>query len=83
MEIFIGDEYEITENYRRNFFSSKSLTIVSINSSTVQFILSNGKGYGAMPCSHFAYLLKRSALTKMMNKKDYLENELQNNEQIS
>lgn len=83
MEVFIGDEYEIAESYQRNFFSSKSLTIVSINDRTIQFILNNGKGYGAMPLNHFTYLLKRSALTEMFSKRNYTEDAIDENEQIS
>lgn len=83
MEIFIGNEYEIAENYQKNFFSSPALTIVSMNDRSIQFILNNGKGYGAMPLNHFTYLLKRNALMEKMDKREFAENNASSQEQIS
>jgi hypothetical protein len=81
MSIEEGMKYQIGQQFRSNFNSSDSLTIINNNGITVQFILDDGKGRGSMPLEHLNYLLKRDNLTKITNKRALINDN--NEEKIS
>jgi hypothetical protein len=58
------------------------MTVKSYNGVTVQFTLADSKGHGSMPIEHLNYLLKRSNLTQIPNKRTLLSND-NTEEQIS
>ncbi|PLS08574.1 hypothetical protein [Neobacillus cucumis] len=76
-----GNRYQISQNVKGFFNSAETMTVKSNNGVTVQFILGDSKGHGSMPIEHLQYLLKRSNLTVIPNKRSLLNNEL-NEEQI-
>ncbi len=81
MSIDAGMRYQISSKIKSYYNSAESLTVIRNNGITIQFTLAEGKGYGSMPIQHFQYLLKRSELTQMTNKKSLLNQEIQD-EQI-
>ncbi|XJZ28926.1 hypothetical protein ACF5W4_09125 [Bacillota bacterium Lsc_1132] len=81
MSIEAGTRYQISSIIKSYYNSAESLTVIRNNGVTIQFTLAEGKGYGSMPIQHFQYLLKRSELTPMINKKSLLSQENQD-EQI-
>ncbi len=81
MSIDAGTRYQISSTIKGYYNSAESLTVIRNNGVTIQFTLAEGKGYGSMPIQHFQYLLKRSELTPMTNKKSLLSQENQD-EQI-
>ncbi|MGG5254236.1 hypothetical protein ACQYAD_12140 [Neobacillus sp. SM06] len=81
MSIEAGSRYQISSTIKGYYNSAESLTVIRNNGITIQFTLAEGKGYGSMPIQHFQYLLKRSELTPMTNKKSLLSQEIQD-EQI-
>ncbi|MDR4947547.1 hypothetical protein [Neobacillus cucumis] len=76
-----GNKYQISQ-YAKGFFNSaETMTVKSFNGITVQFTLGDSKGHGSMPVEHMQYLLKKSNLTFIPNKRLLINNEL-NEEQI-
>jgi len=57
-----GTSFHIAEEVKANFNFAETLTIIRNNGVTVQFILDNDKGSGAMPIQHLHYLLRRDEL---------------------
>lgn len=62
MSVEPGISYRIAEEVKANFNFADTLTIIRSNGVTVQFILDNDKGSGAMPIQHLQYLLRRDVL---------------------
>ncbi|GHH99055.1 hypothetical protein [Neobacillus kokaensis] len=81
MSIEEGTKFQISQGIQGYFNHAESMTVITNNGTTVQFTLGEGKGQGAMPIDHLNYLLKRSNLTKIPNKRALLNSE--NEEQIS
>lgn len=81
MAIDLGTKYQISQAVKGNFNSAESLTVTSNDGSIVQFTLGEGKGRGAMPLQHLDYLLKRSNLTILPNKRSLITPD-HNEEQI-
>lgn len=81
MSIEEGTKFQISQSIKGYFNSAESMTVITNNGTTVQFSLEDGKGSGAMPIDHLNYLLKRSNLTKIPNKRALLSSE-NNEEQI-
>lgn len=81
MQIEEGTKYQISQGVQENFNSAESLTVIAYNGITVQFTLGEGKGHGSMPIDHLSYLLKKSNLTQIPNKRALLNME-NNDEQI-
>jgi hypothetical protein len=77
-----GTKYQISQGIKGFFNSAETMTVKSYNGVTVQFTLADSKGHGSMPIEHLQYLLKRSNLTQIPNKRVLLSNE-NNEEQIS
>jgi hypothetical protein len=77
-----GTKYQISQGIKSFFNSAESFTIKSYNGVTVQFTLADSKGHGSMPIDHLNYLLKKSNLTLIPNKRILLSNE-NSEEQIS
>jgi hypothetical protein len=77
-----GTKYQISPGIKGFFNSAESMTVKSYNGVTVQFTLAESKGYGSMPVEHLDYLLKKSNLTLIPNKRILLSNE-NSEEQIS
>lgn len=75
MSIEEGSKYQISQGIQGYFNSAESFTVLSNNGVTVQFKLEDGKGRGAMPIEHLHYLLKKSNLTKIPNKRSLLNTE--------
>ncbi|MGE8207780.1 hypothetical protein ACQKP0_25260 [Heyndrickxia sp. NPDC080065] len=69
-----GTKYQISQEIKSYYNSAEELTVVRNNGITVQFTLGDGKGYGSMPIEHLHYLLKRSNLSLIPNKKALLNN---------
>ncbi|MEH7120793.1 hypothetical protein V7128_25805 [Neobacillus vireti] len=76
-----GNRYQISQNAKGFFNSAETMTVKSNNGVTIQFILGDSKGHGSMPVEHMQYLLKKSNLTVIPNKRSLLNHEL-NEEQI-
>ncbi|MCM3764691.1 MULTISPECIES: hypothetical protein [Bacillaceae] len=83
MPIEEGTKFQISQGIQGNFNSAESLTVISNNGVTVQFTLGEDKGYGSMPVEHLNYLLKRSNLTKVPNKRALINTAENNEEHIS
>ncbi|WP_423802406.1 hypothetical protein [Neobacillus sp. SAB-20_R2A] len=83
MPIEEGAKFQISQSAQGLFNSADLLTVISNNGVTVQFTLGEGKGYGAMPVDHMNYLLKRSNLTKIQNKRALLSPSEDTEEHIS
>jgi hypothetical protein len=81
MQIEEGTKYQIAQNIKGFFNSAETLTVIRDNGMTIQFTLADSKGHGAMPVQHLNYLLKRSELTQIPNKRAFLNTE-NNEEQI-
>ncbi|MBL4950721.1 hypothetical protein JK635_00485 [Neobacillus sp. YIM B02564] len=81
MSIEAGTKFQISQNIQGYFNAAESMTIITNNGTTVQFTLGDGKGHGAMPLDHFYYLLKKSNLTIIPNKRTIINGESE--EQIS
>ncbi|WP_312469551.1 hypothetical protein [Neobacillus sp.] len=81
MPIEEGTKYQISQGNQCNFNSAESLIVIANNGITVQFTLGEGKGHGSMPIEHLSYLLKKSYLTQIPNKRMLLNTE-NNEEQI-
>jgi hypothetical protein len=81
MSIEEGSKFQISQGIQSYFNAAESFTVIANNGITVQFKLENGKGSGAMPIEHLHYLLKRSNLTIIPNKRALLNAET-NEEQI-
>ncbi|MGF6949662.1 hypothetical protein QF028_002167 [Neobacillus sp. B4I6] len=77
-----GMKYQISQGIKGFFNSAESLTVKSYNGVTVQFTLADSKGHGSMPIEHLSYLLKKSNLTQIPNKRMLLSTD-NNEEQIS
>jgi hypothetical protein len=77
-----GMKYQISPGIKGFFNSAESMTVKSYNGVTVQFTLTDSKGHGSMPVEHLDYLLKKSNLTLIPNKRTLLSNE-NSEEQIS
>jgi hypothetical protein len=77
-----GTKYQIAQGIKGFFNSAETMTVKSYNGVTVQFTLADSKGHGSMPIEHLNYLLKRSNLTQIPNKRTLLSND-NNEEQIS
>lgn len=75
MTIEEGTKYQISQNIKGFFNSAEALTIIRDNGVTIQFTLADSKGYGSMPVQHLNYLLKRSELTQIPNKRAFLNSE--------
>ncbi len=75
MLIETGSKYQISQGIQCNFNSSETLTVTSNNGITVQFDLEDGKGHGSMPVDHLTYLLKKSNLTLIPNKRTLINTE--------
>lgn len=80
MTIEVGTKYQIAHGIKGYFNSAETLTIIRHSGVTVQFSLGDGKGHGSMPVQHLHYLLKKSDLTKIINKRILLENDNQEEE---
>ncbi len=76
-----GLKYQISQTAKGFFNSAETMTVKSFNGVTVQFTLGESKGYGSMPVEHLQYLLKKSNLTIIPNKRSLLNTDL-NEEQI-
>ncbi|MCM3567679.1 hypothetical protein [Neobacillus mesonae] len=81
MSIEEGTKLQISQGIQSYFNSADSMTVITNNGTTVQFLLSDGKGHGAMPVDHLNYLMKRSNLTIIPNKRTLLNSDTE--EQIS
>lgn len=75
MSIEIGMKYQIAKDIKSFYNSAETLQITRLSQDTVQFVLSDGKGHGAMPVQHMQYLLKRADLTQVSSKRALLERE--------
>lgn len=75
MLIKAGTKYQISETIREIYNRADTLTVVRANEKTVQFILGNGKGHGAMPVQHLNYLLKRSDLKEIQPRRMFVSEE--------
>ncbi|MFL6556103.1 MAG: hypothetical protein ACJ8MO_08300 [Bacillus sp. (in: firmicutes)] len=82
MIIEAGMKYQISPGIKGFFNSAETMTVKSYNGATVQFTLADSKGYGSMPVEHLNYLLKKSNLTQVPNKRVLLSTD-SNEEQIS
>ncbi|MBO0960577.1 hypothetical protein J1P26_12805 [Neobacillus sp. MM2021_6] len=71
-----GTKYQISQTAKEFFNSAETMTVKSNNGVTVQFILGDSKGHGSMPVDHLHYLLKRSNLTIIPNKRSLLNTDL-------
>jgi hypothetical protein len=76
-----GLKYQISQSIKGFFNSAETMTVKSYNGVTVQFTLGDSKGHGSMPVEHLQYLLKKSNLTIIPNKRSLLNIDL-NEEQI-
>jgi hypothetical protein len=76
-----GSKYQISQSVKGFFNAAETMTVKSYNGVTVQFILGDSKGHGSMPVEHLQYLLKKSNLTVIPNKRSLLNTEI-NEEQI-
>lgn len=83
MSIEEGMKFQISQGIQGNFNSAESLTVISNNGVTVQFTLGEDKGYGSMPVDHLNYLLKRSNLTMVQNKRSLINSAENSEENIS
>lgn len=72
MFIEAGTEYQISQGVKGFYNSAETMTVKSNNGVTVQFTLGDSKGHGSMPVEHLYYLLKRSNLTQIPNKRSLL-----------
>lgn len=75
MTIEIGTVYQISKTIKGYYNSSETLTVTRFNGGTVQFKLEDGKGHGSMPIQHLQYLLKRTELTEIIDKKLFIKHE--------
>ncbi|NRD79631.1 hypothetical protein HPT25_19915 [Bacillus sp. BRMEA1] len=75
MSIEEGSKFQISQGIQDFFNAAESFTVISNNGKTVQFKLGDGKGSGAMPIEHLHYLLKKSNLTIIPNKRNLLNTE--------
>ncbi|CRK83190.1 hypothetical protein [Neobacillus massiliamazoniensis] len=64
-----GAKYQISQGVQWNFNSAETMTVISNNGITVQFLLDENKGRGSMPIDHLFYLLKKANLTQIPNKR--------------
>ncbi|WP_244440882.1 hypothetical protein [Neobacillus jeddahensis] len=80
--IEVGTKYQISQGAKGFFNSAETMTVKSNNGVTVQFTLGDSKGRGSMPIEHLNYMLKKSNLTLIPNKRSLLNSDL-NEEQIS
>ncbi|WP_042355731.1 hypothetical protein [Bacillus rubiinfantis] len=80
MAIEVGSRFLISESIQGYYNSADSMTVLTNNGVTVQFLLADGKGHGAMPIDHFQYLIKKTNLTKVPHKRVLISQE--NEEQI-
>jgi len=76
-----GTKFQISQAAKEFFNSAETMMVKSNNGITIQFILGDSKGHGSMPVEHLDYLLKRSNLTLIPNKRSLLNTDL-NEEQI-
>jgi hypothetical protein len=83
MSIEEGTKLQISQGIQGNFNSAESLTVISNNGVTIQFTLGEDKGYGSMPVEHLNYLLKRSNLTIIPNKRTLINSAETSEEHIS
>ncbi|MDQ0201356.1 hypothetical protein [Neobacillus ginsengisoli] len=81
MSIDVGTKYQISQAVKEFFNSAESMTVLSNNGITVQFMLGDSKGRGSMPLEHLNYLLKKDNLTLIPTKRLFLNTE-NNEEQI-
>ncbi|MDF1509097.1 hypothetical protein PZE06_13040 [Robertmurraya sp. DFI.2.37] len=81
MAIEIGTKFQISKEIKGYYNSARALTITNISGQTVQFILGDGKGHGSMPLQHLHYLLKRTELTQIANKRQFIQ-DVQTEEEI-
>jgi hypothetical protein len=72
MSIGIGTKYQISKDIKGYYNSAETMTITNLNERTVQFTLGDGKGHGSMPLQHLNYLIKRTELTPVSNKRHLL-----------
>ena len=77
-----GTKFQISQVIQGNFNSAEAMTVIANNGITIQFTLEDGKGYGSMPIEHLDYLLKKSNLTKISNKRSLMKSTDQDEEQI-
>lgn len=82
MSIEQGARYQISQSAQEYFNHADSMTVIANNGVTIQFTLADGKGYGSMPVEHLDYLMKKSNLTLIPNKKSLLNSTENNEEQI-
>ncbi|MGG1675381.1 hypothetical protein ACIFOT_06440 [Neobacillus sp. NRS-1170] len=75
MSIKEGTKFQISQAIQSYFNSADSLTVISNNGITIQFMLPDGRGYGSMPVEHLDYLLKKSNLSLVPNKRSLLSND--------
>lgn len=75
MTIEAGNRYQISNKIKSYYNSAETLTVVRNSGITIQFTLSEDKGYGSMPIQHFRYLLKRTELSPITNKKTMINPE--------
>src|SRR4051812_19733112 len=64
-----GTKYQITQVIQTNFNSAETMTITTNNGITIQFLLGENKGRGSMPVEYFTYLLNKSRLSLIPNKR--------------
>ena len=64
-----GTKYQISQGVKGYFNSAETMTVLTNNGITIQFTLGDGKGHGSMPVDHLNYLLKKSNLTQIPNKR--------------
>lgn len=81
MAIEVGTKFQISKEIMGYYNSARALTITNISGETVQFILGDGKGHGSMPLQHLHYLLKRTELTQIANKRQFIH-DVQTGEEI-
>jgi hypothetical protein len=75
MSITEGTKYQISQGIKEFFNSAETMTVLSNNGITVQFMLGDSKGRGSMPLEHLNYLLKKDNLTLIPNKRLFLNTE--------
>lgn len=75
MSIKEGTKFQISQGIQSYFNSAESLTVISNNGITIQFTLGDGKGHGSMPLEHLQYLLNKSNLSLIPNKRSLLSTE--------
>ena len=75
MSIEVGMKFHIQDTVKDIYNGAHTMTILTKNEKTVQFLLADGKGHGAMPITHLQYLIRKADLKEIPSKRSYLAGE--------